>query len=519
MTRFFHFIGSVLSPQSSALLLILLGYLAIGAGYALRTADWQAPDEPAHVNYAAQIVEGGCCPVIEQGDWDSAYLERLKSARFQPDELGALKTVQYEDHQPPLYYLLIAPVYQLSGENLTALRLVGVLFGAGVVLCAYGVGRVLLPERPQIALGAAAFVAFLPQHAAMLGSVNNDALAELWIGLALLTTVWYVKGARAPLEAILSGVALLAVVPGLVYQCLLLPFSGYYVLLFVVILALTLFALNGVYTGQTERAALTTLGLLLGLIFITKTTGYFMAAVMLVAVGWRMWRGEAADGQTGRTRQASSLQRLMLFGFPAGTLAALWWGRNLMTYGMPDFLGLARHDLVVVGQLRTADLIAEIGAGDYARRLLETTFNSFFGQFGWMALPLPGWMYAAFGGLLLLALIGGLAGFWQRDAAPPLPRQRFAWLLLVLSGALTLAQFAYYNSEFVQFQGRYLFPALIPFGVWLALGLDNARRLIFRSESPAQGNLLLRYSGVGVLLLLIPLNLYLLWRVIPGLAP
>src|SRR5690606_29574647 len=109
--------------------LIVLGYLIVGGLFAIRTPAWQAPDEPAHYNYVAQVASGGCCPLIEQGDWDSDYLETLKSARFAPDLLDEIDSVQYEDHQPPLYYLLLSPVYNLTGGSLTALRLISVLIG------------------------------------------------------------------------------------------------------------------------------------------------------------------------------------------------------------------------------------------------------------------------------------------------------------------------------------------------------------------------------------------------------
>ncbi|MEN6478579.1 MAG: hypothetical protein ABFD20_02950, partial [Anaerolineales bacterium] len=39
---------------------------------------------------------------------------------------------------------------------------------------------------------------------------------------------------------------------------------------------------------------------------------------------------------------------------------------------------------------------------------------------------------------------------------------------------LTLASFLWYNLQFVQFQGRYLFPALAPLSIGLAYGLIAA---------------------------------------------
>ncbi|RMF28308.1 MAG: hypothetical protein D6759_16100, partial [Chloroflexi bacterium] len=165
------------------LLLILLAYLVIGFLYAAKTPAWQVPDEPAHYNYVRHLAETGRFPVLEMGDYDQDYLARLTAERFPPDL--PIEPLEYEDHQPPLYYLLAAPLYRLTGGRLLPLRLLSLLLGAGLIPLAYAVARTLYPHRPVIALGAAAFVAFLPQHVAMMAGVNNDALAELLLAAIL----------------------------------------------------------------------------------------------------------------------------------------------------------------------------------------------------------------------------------------------------------------------------------------------------------------------------------------------
>ena len=202
--------------KHTGLLLILIAYGVVAGLFALRTPPWQAPDEPAHYNYAAQVARAGCCPTIEVGDWDSAYLDQLKAARFAPELLGHIDSIQYEDHQPPLYYLMQSLVYKLSGGSLIAMRLFSALLGMGTIACAYFIARLLLPERLQVALGAAALVAFLPQHVAILASVNNDSLAGAEIGITLLGTMLYLKGQdmiyRVPTPVILGvlcGIGLL----------------------------------------------------------------------------------------------------------------------------------------------------------------------------------------------------------------------------------------------------------------------------------------------------------------------
>jgi len=130
------------ASEKSFFCLILCAYLLVGALYARHTPPWQAPDEPAHYNYIRQVAERGCCPRIEAGDWDSAYLETLKAQRFAPPYLDKLETIQYEDHHPPLYYLLASLVYKLSADGegrLIALRLFSLALGAGSVGLSFAV--------------------------------------------------------------------------------------------------------------------------------------------------------------------------------------------------------------------------------------------------------------------------------------------------------------------------------------------------------------------------------------------
>jgi hypothetical protein len=289
------------------------------------------------------------------------------------------------------------------------------------------------------------------------------------------------------------------------------------------------------------------LGVLVALALVTKVSTIFLLGVVPVAILLR-WRRQPSpptplpqgEGSfRGRDEQnagenssaplhprASALKHLnslvlrwLAFLIPALLIAGVWWGRNISTYGFPDAFGLAAHDRVVVGQLRTADLIAQVGTGEYLNRALTTTFQSFFGQLGWMSLPLPSWAYNAIGALLLLAIGGWVMGWQarQRDAERS-PVQRDMVIILALVGGLALAQYVYYNTEFVQFQGRYLYTGIIPFALLVVGGLDGWLRWAEARGVLARYNRLRPYALVAVILLLVPLNLWLLWRVIPGLA-
>lgn len=444
--------------------LVMLVYLVIGALFAVYTPDWQAPDEPAHYNYIAQMAEDRRVPVIEPGDWDQDYLDALRSARFAPELLDDLRRVEYEDHQPPLYYALAVPVYLATDGDLTALRLYSMTWGLLIIAGAYALARLMFPARPWLALATASFVAFQPQQMHILASVNNDALAWGIVAMGLAGAVAYVKAE-----------------PG-------------------------------------RQPSPWLLGLLVGVGLITKATTYFLAGLIPLAILLRWW----AHSQSQNRDLRPLMRALAAFLIPALILGGVWWLRNIAVYGFPDFLGLAAHDAVVVGQPRTADLIERLGFGGYLREIVTVTFNSFWGQFGWMAVPLPRWTYTLIGVWLAISAAGWLVDAWQRrrePAAPRRPEQVHAWILLTVAVSLAVLAYLYYNTEFQQHQGRYMFTLLVPLGLALALGFDAWRRLIFAAAPPRLRDL----SPALTVLAFWPLallNVWLLWRVlIPNLAP
>ncbi len=389
-----------LMRSNSFLLLILLAFLLVGAMYALEIPPWQAPDEPAHYNYVRQLAAGQL-PIIEANDYDEAYRNRIVSERFPPDL--SIEPLTYEDWQPPLYYLLLTPVFQLSDGSLLALRLTSLLIGLAVVVVTYYATLELWPEREWLSLTATAFIAFLPQHVAGLATVNNDGLAELVIA----TILWLLlRGARRPATT----------------------------------------------AGQWPLV-----GALLGVGFLTKATVYLMVPVVAFAL-WLHYRGHWP-----------ALRRAAIKGaLPALLLGLVWWSRNLAVYGGVDILGKAAHDRIVVGQLRTADWIADLGAGQALRQFVVTAFQSFWGQFGWMGVVMDRWVYAALA-LFVLVVLAGLLLAWRQGLRDAAGRQQA--LILLATVACNLALFLGYNLTFVQPQGRYLFPALIPVAAGVALGL------------------------------------------------
>lgn len=182
---------------------ILVVFLFVGTLYVAYTPIWQAPDEPAHYNYIRALGEGRGLPVMAPGDYDQAYLERLTAERFPPDL--SIAPLEYEDHQPPLYYLLATPVYWLFQGSVRALRLFSLLLGGVAVALIFLILREFIPDRPGVAWLGGGLVAFIPQFVAMMASINNDALllALLWLWLWL--ALRYLRGKVSPW--VLGGVA------------------------------------------------------------------------------------------------------------------------------------------------------------------------------------------------------------------------------------------------------------------------------------------------------------------------
>ncbi len=428
-------------------------YLVLGTAYVFRTPAWQSPDEPAHYNYVRQLADGDApfFPLMQPGDYDEAYQNATRDSCFAPQ--FSIEPYQYEDYQPPLYYITLLPAFLAFDGVLWAVRLTSVLLGAGIVWLAWKIGRAIFPGRDWIALSITAFVALVPQHIAILSSVNNDALAGLLVAGMIYGVV---KSKKVESRKVKSG---------------------------------------KVEEGVSSPSAplRLTIILLLGLAFLTKVTAYLMAGAIGFVLLWQWW-----GDWRGLIKQC-----VRVF-VPALAIGALWWGRNVFVYPGFDWLGTQAHDAIVQGQLTTADYIAQFGRADLLTRFRTTTFNSFFGQFGWMAAPFPAWMYRP---LLVMVSVGVFGAVWR------LARWRFTRtqlpVLLILGGMLGLNGLLYvvYNIQFVQHQGRYLFPSIIPIAVALVVGLKTVLgERIGRIVIPA-----------GLIIGLLYLNYVALRFILPGL--
>lgn len=245
---------------------------------------------------------------------------------------------------------------------------------------------------------------------------------------------------------------------------------------------------------------LLTLGFVLGLALLTKVTAYLMAPVIGLALVWRYW-----------PHTVEIIKKGLTVASPAVLLGSMWWLRNLLIYGWPDFLGIQAHDAAVVGQLLTRDYIAQNGIQFVWWAFWRTTFQSFWGQFGWMGVVMPAWVYQLLLLFTALVALGLLINFFQPQTKLH-PYERLLFITLLL---LNVALYLTYNLTYVQHQGRYLFAALMPISIGVAIGCSVYTRPLLNKWS-AVGYIL----PVGVSVGLFGLDLLALFRfILPTLAP
>lgn len=434
----------VLRRMGLGLVVAIYGLLVVL--YAVNVPRWNAPDEPAHFNYIRSLAERGQLPILAAGDYDHEYLERLKAARFPPQM--PIEALRYESHQPPLYYLLGAALFRasipfgLAGQVLV-LRLLSGLLGLLLLFVAYATVRRIFPGDDWLALAVPSFMAFTPMHVAVNAAIGNDPLADLILAVILWESVGILQapnlpracasGEREPHLPPLSAAESGAVPPSRVGK-----------------------GARGL--GLSFRYQ--RLGLWLGLALLTKTTAYagvlvVAAAVIIAAYRQGHWRRGL--------RGVAGVWALALL------VSGWWFLRNAIVYGPGDPFGLQRHASVAAGQPLTG------GIGVQALlRFATITFQSFWGQFGWMGVLMDERVYTALAVLSLAAALGlvlYVLALWrgQRSLTPP---QRAALLLLLLTLLLVATAMGQYNfTSFLQPQGRYLFPALLAIATGFVLGI------------------------------------------------
>src|SRR5262245_25942561 len=137
-------------------------------------------DEPAHLRYVEYVATRHDLPV--------------QMHRF--EEPGAFGRADFEFHQPPLYYILAAPLYSLAGpgRGLLACRLFSALCGLATLVLLWRLLR-SSPLPGFVIWPAMMFATLWLRPAYFCAVVSNDALSWL-IGAGLVALLWVRPGGR-----------------------------------------------------------------------------------------------------------------------------------------------------------------------------------------------------------------------------------------------------------------------------------------------------------------------------------
>lgn len=332
------------------------------------------------------------------------------------DRPADISRMSYEDHQPPAYYATALPIWWVFRDNLTALRIWSLSLSCIIVICAYQSALIVFNNHISIASISASFAAFLPQHIHMMAGFNNDSLSESLLALTILQSIILVRD------------------------------------------------------GISARRKLAYLGLTIGLALITKAQAYLCVPIAILALVIAARRHSVNFHRDLFSSLAIVLTIACIIGLPL-------WAHNLYTYGKYDFLGLQHHNLIVVGQPTPQMWITEFGTTEFLIRLVTTTFNSFWGQFGWMAVTNTKLYYFAIAITLTTIISLTFLRPLEHIEDATLGNRKYYIYLLGCLVLMTVGSFVWYNTQFVQHQGRYLYPALIP----LSLVIGTSWNRIFRN--------------------------------------
>ncbi|HRE46869.1 MAG TPA: DUF2142 domain-containing protein [Aggregatilineales bacterium] len=420
--------------------LILLGYLLLGAVYAITIPIYEAPDESYHFALIQRIANDFTLPV-QRAD--------QKRPEDSPDDPLWFQ----EGSQPPLYYLISAGIVRLAEGHQPPLRLpvndhaaIGIglarqnnnvylhhgagtdipaavstafylvrwfslILGMVTLIGVWGIARRTLPAgiAPLVTV---AFVAFNPQFLFMTASVNNDNLVAAFSALGLWGILAFLKN------------------------------SG-----------------NAHKDASLERRLVILLGILMGMAALAKLSGLLLYPTAFAALGIAVWKRQIS------LRRALFSGTLWLAAF--ALIAGWWYIRNLTLYGDPT--GTSRM-IQIIGARETPYTLETF------LREMEGLRISFWALFGWFNVIGAGWLYPLMDGLTALAVIGGIIGIarlWKvREWDRLLP-----FGVLALHSLIIFAALIQWTRQTPGTQGRLLFPALGGFAALMIFGWVSLLRL------------------------------------------
>jgi 4-amino-4-deoxy-L-arabinose transferase-like glycosyltransferase len=411
-------------------------------------------DEVAHFAYIRTVADEHRIPIIpERDEWRISWEDRttppgdyfpndlykyrryvldwccnpLDQPRFSETPPGGMSLGgelfpngwQYVANHPPLYYVVMTPVYALSDSmSLEAqqyvLRAAAIPIGMLIVWLTYLMAGLLFPRDRFMMAVAPTFVAFQTQVSYEAAMINNDIML---VGFFTLLVYLLIRGIRR---------------------------------------------------GYTLQSSVV-IGLVLGLGLLAKAS--MLSAAPLVAIALIFGVG---------VRQ---VRRWVTYGVAAIFVAALvswpWYAFLYRTYG--NLSGLEQVKALQFNWTYQFEDPPSIWDLFWNRGFAELRWRETWGEFGWRLIHLEGWLLFAIGIPLLvmtIAAIGTLiAGSWKRwtgrlSGWAVLSREQVTglWLLLAVC-VIAYGAMLQFGTDFELTQARYFFSAIGAVAILLAFGL------------------------------------------------
>ncbi len=438
--------------EKQTLGLMLLLFIFLGSLYALTTPAFEASDELWHYPMIRHLADGNSLPVQV----------------FDPELAGPWKQ---EASQPPLYYYLGAALtfwidasdmetvrwlnphvdngvitadantnlvihnpavnpWQGTLLAIRIVRLVSVLMGAATVYFTYRIAKEVVPKRPEIALGAAAGVAFNPMFLFISGAVNNDNLVIPLATLALLMMIRLITEEGEDAVVQWRKLLLLGVVIG--------------------------------FGALTKITAVGLLPLAFGTLFIHR---------------WQQ-SSQSASIQDLVTLLWQTLGRFFVILLPVLIIAGWWYWRNIDLYG--DWSGWNAF-IAVLGQRATAASLSQLWDERWGFML------SYWGLFGGVNIPMTTWIYHLLNFVVILSIPGFLiyltkyhrpqSNKERLSAAPFIANflnaitKKFALVICLLWSLAVVLGLIRWATTTWSSQGRLVFSAIATLNILMVLGL------------------------------------------------
>jgi 4-amino-4-deoxy-L-arabinose transferase-like glycosyltransferase len=423
-------ISKLISHQRPIVIILAL-FVVLSTTYSVVTPVFEASDELWHYPMVKYIADHWSLPVQDPanvGPWRQEgsqpplyYITgALATAWIDTSDMEEVRWLNphvdngiiTEDGNTNLVVHSSREAFPWRGTALAVhvVRLLSVLMGAGTVLLTHLTAKELLPDREDVALGAAAITAFNPMFCFISGAVNNDNLTMFLCAAALLQLLRLVSRTQP---------------------------------------------------SNLPTSQLTLLGLTLGAAALTKESALGLLPLTALAVSYVAWRRRS--------------WRILFAGgiITAGLVALIagwWYWRNQVLYG--DWLGLETF-IAILGQRAAPATLRQLW-GERVGFMM-----AYWGLFGGVNVPLPGWVYGVLNGMVIFAAAGlllwllrlGLYYLRPRNLKLETWNRVTGYFLLLAWPAIVVVSWSRWATVTWSSQGRLVFSAISACSVLTALGL------------------------------------------------